>query len=111
MDELRGRSKLLSPNTSRELLAHSDLSSVLYMNRMGAQSEDPTWANQTKQELFQLFYASHKEGKNNNSEEAKRNNNMSSIDVEDTNNNRANINLSHGFKSTPLVYSDDQPTN
>jgi len=36
---------------------------------------------------------------------------MSSIYVEDTNNNRENINLFHGFKSALLVYSDNQSTN
>ena len=34
MDVPRGRSILSSPNSSRELLAHSDLSSVPYVDRM-----------------------------------------------------------------------------
>ena len=62
MDEPRGRSTSSSPNASREPLAHSDLSSVLYVDRMEAQSEDPVWANQTEQELFQLSYAPVKRG-------------------------------------------------
>ena len=79
MDKLKERSKSSSLNISRELSAHSDLSSNLYMNRLEVQSKNSMWANQTEQELFQLFYSSHKEGKNNNSEEAKKNNNISSI--------------------------------
>jgi len=51
IDKLRERSKLLSLNTLRESLAHSDLSSVLYMDRIKAKSEDSIWANQTEQEF------------------------------------------------------------
>ena len=36
MDELRERSKSLSLNASRESLAHSNLSSVLYVDRIEA---------------------------------------------------------------------------
>ena len=108
MDELKERSKSSSLNISRELSAHSDLSSDLYMNRLEVQSKDSMWANQTEQISFQLFYSSHKEGKNNNSEEAKK---IFSIYVEDMNNNRTNMNLPHRFESVPLTYSDDQLTN
>ena len=79
MVELKERSKSSSLNISRELSAHSNLSSELYMNRLEVQSKDSMWANQTEQELFQLFYSSHKEEKNNNSKETNKNNNTSSI--------------------------------
>ena len=36
MDELRGRFKSLSLNALRELLAHSNLSSIPYMDRIEA---------------------------------------------------------------------------
>ena len=111
MDELRGRFKSLSLNALRESLAHSNLSSVPYMDRIEAQSKDPIWTNQTEQELLQLSYVSHKEEENNNFEKVKRNNNTFFICVENMNNNRANMNLSYRFESAPLAYSDSQPTN
>ena len=40
MDEPRGRSLLSSPNTSREMSAHSDLSSIPYVDRIEAQNND-----------------------------------------------------------------------
>ena len=43
MDKLKGRSKLLSQNSLRESLVHSDLSFVLYIDRMEAQNDNPFW--------------------------------------------------------------------
>jgi len=111
MNELGGRSMSSSLKTLKELLTHSDLSSIFFVDRIEAQSKDLIWANQTEQELFQLSYTSHKEGENNNSERAKTNNNTSSTCVEDINNSKVNTNLPHGFESVPLAYSDNQPTN
>jgi len=70
MGEPRGRSLLSSPNTSRGMLAHSDLSSIPYVDRMEAQNNDPSWFNQTEQEHFQLSYATPKEGVPNVQNEA-----------------------------------------
>jgi len=107
MDKVRERSIALSSNSSRVLLTYSNLSLVLYIDRMKVQSEDTTWTGQTKQ----LFYATHKEGRNNNSEKTKSNNDMSFIYVNNMNNNIANTDQSCGFKSTLLFYSNNQPTN
>ena len=62
VDVPRGRSISSSPNSSRELLAHSDLSSVPYVDRMEARNDYPSWANQTEQENFHLSYATLKKG-------------------------------------------------
>jgi len=65
MDEPRGRSKSSTRNPSRESSVISNLSSVPYVNRMKAQSDEPSWANQTEMKNFQLSYTSPKEGESN----------------------------------------------
>ena len=45
MDKPRGRSISSSPNLSRKSSTHSVLSSIPYVDRMEAQSNDPSWAN------------------------------------------------------------------
>ena len=70
MDELRGRSKPSSQNSSRESPVHSDLSSVPYVDRMEAQNNDPSWANQMEMENFQLSYTTPKKRVSNVQNEA-----------------------------------------
>ena len=65
MGALRGRSTVASVNSSRELSVLSKASSVEYTARMEAQNDDPSWANQTEDELFQLLYATLKGGESN----------------------------------------------
>jgi len=51
---LRGKTNVSSMNSSRELSVLSKASSIEYSAHMEAQSADPNWANQTKEELFRL---------------------------------------------------------
>ena len=58
-----------STNISRELLAHSSISSILHVKRMEAQSNNLSWANQVnelnKLQEFYSFYTSPKIGEDN----------------------------------------------
>ena len=60
MGALRGRSTVTSMNLSRELSVLSKASSVEYTACIEAQNNDPSWANQTEDELFQLLYVTSK---------------------------------------------------
>ena len=62
MDEPRGRSVISSRVILKETLAHSDILSILYVERMEAQINGLFWFGQTKQENFQLLYISPKGG-------------------------------------------------
>jgi len=62
MDEPRGRSVISSRVILKATLAHSDILSILYVERMEAQINGLFWFGQTKQENFQLLYVSPKEG-------------------------------------------------
>ena len=57
IDIFREQSNSLSLISSREALAHSSISLIFYENWIEAQNEDPSWADQTKKENFQLSYA------------------------------------------------------
>jgi len=48
MDEPRGRSMIPNRVMSRAMSAHSDTSFIPYVERMEAQSSNPSWFNQTK---------------------------------------------------------------
>jgi len=61
MDALRGRSNSLSPNLLWKSLTHSNLSFVLYVDRIEAQNNNPLWTDQTKKQNFQLLYTISKE--------------------------------------------------
>jgi len=61
MDKLRDRFMISSRFMSRAILAHLDILFILYIKRIEAQSSNLSWFNQTKQENFQLSYASPKE--------------------------------------------------
>jgi len=67
IDTPRGRSAIPSANNSRELLAHSSVSSIPYVERMETQSNNPSWADQVElnelQELT-LSYANPEVGGN-----------------------------------------------
>ena len=54
MNKTRGRSVSSSPNASRESSVHSDASSMDYAERIQAQSNSNTWAEQMDEEIFQL---------------------------------------------------------
>ena len=65
MNKTRGRSVSSSPNASRESSVHSDASSMDYAERIQAQSNSNTWAEQMDEEIFQLTplsYTSAEEG-------------------------------------------------
>ncbi|KAL9712961.1 hypothetical protein Ac2012v2_004202 [Leucoagaricus gongylophorus] len=68
IDTPRGRSAIPSANNSRELLAHSSVSSIPYVERMETQSNNPSWADQVElnelQELT-LSYANPEVGEIN----------------------------------------------
>ena len=70
MDTLRGRSNSLSSNLLWELSTYSDLSSVLYVDRIETQNNNPLWANQTEKQNFQLSYTTFKKKMSNNQDEA-----------------------------------------
>ena len=69
INTLRGRLVNSSANSSRELLAHSSVSSIPCIERMEAQSNNPSWANQVEElnklQRFTLFYANLKVGEIN----------------------------------------------
>jgi len=106
MDEPRGRSLLSSPNTSKGMSAHSDLSSIPYVDRIEAQNNDSSWFNQTEQEHFQLSYPTSKEGVPNVQNEANNSSNMPPPHVEDANNNNVNMDQPHGFDSSSIPYEE-----
>ena len=63
----RGRSAIPSANNSRELLAHSSVSSIPYVKRMEAQSNNPSWADRVELKELQeltLSYANPEVGGN-----------------------------------------------
>ena len=65
MDAPRGKSAIASTNSSKELSVLSKVSSIKYSAHMEAQSTDPNWASQTKDELFKLLYMTSKRGESN----------------------------------------------
>jgi len=67
IDILRGRLISNSPNSSRESSTHSNMLSMVYIDRVQALANSPTWADQVENKKFQsssLFYATIKEGEN-----------------------------------------------
>jgi len=50
IDTPSGRSVNSSANISRELSAHSSVSSISYIKKMKAQSDNPSWANQVEEQ-------------------------------------------------------------
>lgn len=57
MDTLRDRSIHSSTDNSRELSAYLSISSVSYIEKIEAQSNNPSWANQfNESQRFSLFY-------------------------------------------------------
>jgi len=56
MNAFRGRSTVFNTNSSRESSILSKSSSIVYATHMEAQSGNLNWANQTKDELFNLSY-------------------------------------------------------
>jgi len=60
IDELSGRSKSSSINSSRESSTHSDISFVPYVDRIETQSKGPSWVNQTKTDVtIDAFWIQH----------------------------------------------------
>jgi len=55
INDPRERSYTLSLNLSRESLAHSSISSILYAERIEIQNNNPTWARQIEIKIFNLF--------------------------------------------------------
>ena len=80
VDTLRGRSVSSSANGSRESSAHSSVSSIPYVERMEAQSNDPSWVEQVDElcasQGFLLSYTFPKERENNIQDKAMMTNNM-----------------------------------
>ena len=70
MDSPRSKSNIISRNSFREHSTISSISSVAYSKQMEIQNNDPTWANQTNVELFNIPFSSQvgeeKEEENNN---------------------------------------------
>jgi len=62
MDKLRGRSSIQSKAISRVMLAFSTTFLQPYVNRMEAQNNNPDWAQETDEVLFQLPNRSFIEG-------------------------------------------------
>ena len=58
IDALRGRSTVLSPNSSRKLSIHSNVLSQVYTNRMKAENKKFNWAEQIESQNFHLSYKS-----------------------------------------------------
>ena len=108
IDKLRGRSIILSPNLFREFLAHSELSSILCMNRIEVQNNDFLQIDQIKEEKFQLLYTSFKERIINNPNKTNSMGVISFTYIEETNNNNINKNQPHGFDSFSILYLEFQ---
>jgi len=104
IDELRGRSIASSPNSLRNPLAHSDLLSVPYMDRIEAQNVDPSWANQTKQKIFHLFYTFSKEGASNIQNKANGSKNTSPLCMKVANNYNQSLNQPCELKLSSISY-------
>jgi len=66
MDSPKGRSNIISRNSSREHSTASSVSSVAYSKQMEIQNDDPNWTNQTDVELFNIPFSSQVGGENNN---------------------------------------------
>ena len=66
MDKPRRRFLLLSPNISKATLTYSDTLLIPYVDRIEAQNDNLLQFNQTKQNNFQLLYASSRERNPNN---------------------------------------------
>jgi len=60
MDASRGRFNMSSTNISKKSSANSSVSSIFYIERIGIQSNDPTWVGQIEAEIFSLLYVSTK---------------------------------------------------
>jgi len=103
--ELRGRSIVSSPNSSRNPLAYSDLLSVLYVDRMEAQNANPSWANQTEQKIFHLFYTFPKEGVFNIQNKTNGSKNTPPPCVEVANNYNQSLNQPHDLKLSSISYT------
>ena len=58
MDIPRGRSIMLSWNSSRESSTHSDLSSQLYTDKIEVENKKLSWEEQVEFQNFQLLYQS-----------------------------------------------------
>ena len=111
MDEPRDRPLLLSPNISRGTSTHSDTLSIPYIDRMEAQSNDSSWFNQTKQEDFQLSYASHKEGIQSNQDKANGPNDLLPTHIKGDVYNINNLNQHHGLGASSILYSNSDPAD
>ena len=91
MNRLRGKSSVLSLNSSRELLTHLDLSSQLYINRMKVENEKLFWDKQVKSQNFQLSYQSINKGMFNNQVKANSTNNIFLTCVKNNTNNSTSM--------------------
>ena len=111
MKELRGRSMNSSRNMSRVLLNHSDISSISYVERIEAQSNNIFWFNQTELENFQLPYVSPNEGISLNQDKTHSSFYSSSIHVEGEMSLSNASNQQHGLGTSLIPYSNSEPAD
>ena len=114
MDEPRSRSLLSSLNISRETSTHSEILFILYINRIEAQSNDLFWFDQTKQKIFQLFYASLKDKtlSDQNKDRANSFSHSPSTHVKgNVNHSNNDSNLSYSLNVSSISYFDLDPTD
>jgi len=111
MNELRDRSAIASRILSRVTLAHLDISSILYIKRIEAQSNNTSWFSQTEQENFQLLYTSPKGGNSPNYNKAYSPSHSSGICVEGEISINNVSNEQHGLGTSSIPYSNSEPAN
>lgn len=75
------------------------------------QNNDPFWANQIKEEIFQLFYTTPKKKVSNVQDKTNKLKNISSPQVEGETVNKQNTNQPHSLNSTSISYRDLQLVN
>jgi len=94
------------------LLAYSSVSSIFYIEKIKAQSNNPSWANQVeelnKSQRSTLFYTNPKIGKNNTINKAIGLKNTLNPYGECVNNTNTNMYLPQGLNSSSILYLENQ---
>jgi len=110
IDSLRGRSNVISRNFSKKHSTISSISSVAYSKWIKIQNDDPTWANQTNVELFNISFSSQVGGENNNQVLANNNPQGPTIYM-DLTNNMFPISNQSDLIPPSLSYTELQPVD
>ena len=104
IDTFREQSNSLSLIPSRGVLAHSSISLISYENWIEAQNEDPSWADQTKKENFELLYVISKKRINRMNNQTNKLNNTVITHVNLAPNAHLNSSQSGSLNSSFILY-------